>query len=154
MLEWFAKRGIDETAVLRLLNKKRVDDITGDDLVAAKGMCTSLAEGNTTIDELLGSVTKADDPSQEEKIEARLRKTKPDAEAKDAQPEPADATTARDLDTLRRKVLGMWANLPVDKRMVVVNNVKGLDGLTVNDTLKKTTDIGLLTAVLETIPGA
>jgi hypothetical protein len=106
-------------------------------------------------------VMESNGQSTEERLEKQMRKV-PTADAvvkafksePEAVQEPAEATAARELDTLRRKVLGMWANLPADKRANVVKSVVGLDALSVDNTLANTIDINLLQAVLETIPGA
>ena len=112
--------------------------------------------------------------STEEMLEARMRKAPveaivevahadtPQAHAtEDAQPEVVQelppTLAARDdhvLDALRRKVLGMWCRLSADKQANVAKNVEGLDIAIATDALADTTDIALLTAVLETIPGA
>jgi recombination protein RecT len=107
-------------------------------------------------------VVESNGQSTEEMLEAQMRKVQAaDAEQGNATepgpetaPEPADVTAARELDTLRRKALGMWTNLPASKRANVVKNVASLDALTVDKTLKETTDTVLLQAVLDTIPGA
>lgn len=162
MFAWFLKRGIPEPVLLKLLGKTAVDDIGLGEMNAAQGMRTALSDGDTTVDELIASVTEATGKSTEEMLEADMRKAPTDDNkpprvinsVPEAVQEPADVTAARELDTVRRKVLGMWANLPADKRANVVKSVMGLEALSVEKTLATTTDIGLLQAVLETIPGA
>ena len=102
--------------------------------------------------------------STEEALEAQMRKVpaadaapqtapEPATDAQDAAPE-VDGPALKELDTLRRKVLGIWANLAPDKRQNVVKSVDGLEALSVEQTLKETTETNLLQAVLDTMPGA
>jgi len=49
-LEWFAKQGANKEKVLKLLERKDVDDLTLDDLTKLRGLMTAINEGDTTIE--------------------------------------------------------------------------------------------------------
>jgi recombination protein RecT len=87
-------------------------------------------------------------PTEPQPVGAAVEKV-----AKDAAVEPPGQTAddMKAFDKRRRKAVAMFEGLTHDKRAAVVGNVDGLMPLSAKETLKKTLDSALLTAVEESI---
>lgn len=52
-LGWYRQQGATDAQVLSLLGRTGIDDITVDDLISLRGLCTAIRDGDTTLAEAL-----------------------------------------------------------------------------------------------------
>lgn len=97
-LKFVAKYGLDEAQVCELLGVPGTGDIDLEELATLRGICTSLKEGVTTVEQLLREVRGEGEPPKIEtssasvKARERAGKDKPDDTPK-AEPKSAAATS-------------------------------------------------------------
>jgi hypothetical protein len=54
--DWFAKFSVTPTQVLKVLDRKGVEDITIDDLITLQGIKTAIQDGDTTMEQVLAEL--------------------------------------------------------------------------------------------------
>ena len=92
-MDWFLKAGASQEQLLEFLGRKGLDDVTIDDLIVLRGVCTAIRDGETTIEDALRP--ESNEPGSKVKTSSVNDKLKPKqtqghAEGVD-QPSPDDA---------------------------------------------------------------
>lgn len=85
-MDWFIKAGASQEQILGFLERKGLDDVTLDDLVMLRGLCTAIRDGEVTIEDALRVETRG--PGSKIKTSAVNEKLKPNGAA--AEPAPAE----------------------------------------------------------------
>lgn len=155
----FSAKSVTADMIERLLGK-RLDSFTKEDRAALLGLWNSIDDGESTVAEVFGENDAESSVPPEKTFSKKAKASDPqpvgaavEKVAKGAAVEPPGQTAAdmKAFDARRRKVVTMFEGLTHDKRAAVVDNVDGLTPLNAKETLKKTVDPDLLTAVEESI---
>jgi len=125
-LAWFAKTGIPEAEVFKMLEVKGVDDIGVDELITLRGISTALKDGDTTVESLLahGSEGAELGTRTQEAADALKKKL---AEKNGEKKEEEPAVPGKEADTLAHELeLLLKEKMPKDVRAHFKKQLKAL----------------------------